>query len=84
MTAYLLFIDDLDGTTGMLVGAVPVPPCFMPNDTFLDTVAGMGFSVALQTAEDFVATWGRLPGDVHLINGAELMDAVRYARSVLN
>lgn len=84
MDTYIVFVERLDETKGLLVGALPVPPCFRPTDTFLAIVTNLGFIAAIQTAEEIEEVWGRPLLALHISNGQALVEAVRYAQSNLN
>lgn len=83
-TTYLVFVEPVDEVSGMFVGALPVPPCFRPTDTFIDIVQRMGLQVCLQTEDDLERTWGGPVLDIHVENAQSVMDAVRYVKSTLN
>lgn len=93
MTRYMLFAqENADGETIQLMGLVEVPPCFTPTEDFLALVRDeMGLIVGLETAEEFVTTWGRGPtsllfslGQALLATARVLRDEVRYEQSTLN
>lgn len=88
---FLLFIQPIDDSTGLLCGAVAVPPCFRPTEEFLDYVEEMGFAAALMTGDDFATTWGGPLRESDLVHGALIMGAITavrdadvYAQSTLN
>lgn len=70
----MLFIDN---QTGEVIGAIPLPPCFAPNDAFYTTAGWIGLQALLVE--------GQVYGSPALLsNGAMLMRAMREAKASMN